>query len=95
MWRYRGRLHVVAALAGCDRLAREEGLFVEPSSGVVLPALERLLADGRVREGELVVALLCGSGFRELPFLPRAAEPPPEPIALDRLTAVLLGHEPL
>ncbi len=83
------------ALAGCDRLAREEGLFVEPSSGVVLPALERLLADGGLREGELVVALLCGSGFRELPFLPPAAEPPPEPLPLDRLTAVLLGHEPL
>ena len=83
------------ALAGCDRLAREEGLFVEPSSGVVLPALERLLAAGRLREGELVVALLCGSGFRELPFLPPAAEPPPEPVPLDRLTAVLLGHEPL
>ena len=81
------------ALAGCERLAREEGLFVEPSSGVVLPALERLLADGRIRKGEQVAALLCGSGFRELPFLPPAAEAPPDPVPLERLPALLLGNE--
>lgn len=42
-----------------------EGLYIEPSSGVVPAALDQLLASGQIQAHETVVALLCGSGFRE------------------------------
>jgi threonine synthase len=67
------------AIDGALRLARTDGLYAEPSSGVVLPALERLVADGLARQSETVVALLCGSGFREtFALLPR------RPLAIER-----------
>jgi threonine synthase len=46
-------------------LGRREGLYVEPSSAAVLPALERALEAGDVGTDDTVVALLSGSGFRE------------------------------
>ena len=54
------------ALRGCLDLAQQDGLWAEPSSGVVIPAIEQLVADGLVRRGETVVGLVCGNGFREL-----------------------------
>jgi threonine synthase len=54
------------ALAGCLDLASRDGIWAEPSSGVVIPAIERLRSDGLVRDGETVVGLVCGNGFREL-----------------------------
>jgi threonine synthase len=53
------------AIDGSRRIGREDGLYVEPSSGVVVPAIERLLADGGAGRDDTIVALLCGSGFRE------------------------------
>lgn len=47
------------------RFSRGEGLYIEPSTGVVPAALERLLAEGQTRPDETVVALICGGGFRE------------------------------
>jgi threonine synthase len=44
---------------------RREGLYVEPSSAAVLPALERAAEAGELGIDEIVVALLSGSGFRE------------------------------
>ena len=68
-----------AALAGCLDLARSDGLWAEPSSGVVVPAIARLVADATILTGETVVALICGSGFRELDALDACvgAELPP------------------
>jgi len=54
------------ALRGCLDLAQRDGLWAEPSSGVVIPAIEQLVADGLVRQGETIVGLVCGNGFREL-----------------------------
>jgi threonine synthase len=54
-----------AASAGQMRLAQHEGLYVEPSSGVLLPALDELFAAGHAAPGQRIVGLLCGSGFRE------------------------------
>jgi threonine synthase len=45
--------------------SRGEGLYIEPSTGVVPAALERLLATGQIRPDETTVALICGGGFRE------------------------------
>jgi hypothetical protein len=41
---------------------------------VVVAAVDRLIDAGAVRDGEDVVALLCGSGHRET-FLSRAQRP--------------------
>jgi threonine synthase len=79
----------LAALRACDglalsiaedeirrwhlRLAAEEGIFAEPSSAVTPAAIERLVADGRIRRDQVVVGVITGSGFREIGALPRAA----------------------
>lgn len=47
------------------RLGAADGLYVEPSSAVVVPAIEQLIEAGRITAGETVVACLTGSGFRE------------------------------
>ncbi len=57
------------ALAGCLDLAQQDGIWAEPSSGVVVPAIARLVADGTIAPNDLVVGLVCGNGFRELPAL--------------------------
>ena len=44
---------------------RNEGLYIEPSPGVVPAALDRLLAEGVITPDETAVALVCGGGFRE------------------------------
>lgn len=41
-----------------------QGLYVEPTSAVVAAALPRLKAQGAIRAGERVVALLTGSGLK-------------------------------
>ena len=53
------------ALAAVGQIGAKEGLYLEPSSAVVLCALERLHADGTLRDDGLTVALACGSGHRE------------------------------
>ena len=68
--------------------APTEGLYVEVSSAVVVPAIRRLLAEETLAAGETVVALACGSGFRELPFAPPTAATS-EPVGLDDLETIL------
>jgi threonine synthase len=53
------------ALAAQAELGAGEGIYVEPSSGTAVAALQRLLADGDVAGSDTVVVVLCGSGFRE------------------------------
>ncbi|HEV2125667.1 MAG TPA: pyridoxal-phosphate dependent enzyme, partial [Chloroflexota bacterium] len=47
-------------------LGAKEGLFVEPSAAAAVAGVERLLAEGTIRPDETVVAVITGSGFREL-----------------------------
>ena len=54
------------ALQGVRQLAAVEGIFAEPSSGGVVPAVRPLTARGLVRRDEVVVGLVGGNGFREL-----------------------------
>jgi threonine synthase len=53
------------ALAMQARLAREEGIWVEPASAAPLAALPGLLERGEIRLDERVVCLLSGAGFKD------------------------------
>jgi threonine synthase len=76
------------AIVAQREFAATEGLYLEVSSAVVLPAIRRLLAEGTLAAGQTVVALACGSGFRELPFAPPPAAPG-ELVALEDLETVV------
>jgi threonine synthase len=53
------------ALAAQRRIGGADGLYAEPSSTVVLTAIENLLGRGAIEPGQSVVAVLTGSGHRE------------------------------
>ena len=53
------------ALAMQARLAREEGIWVEPASAAPLAALPGLLKQGAIHPDERVVCLLSGAGFKD------------------------------
>ncbi|HEY8448760.1 MAG TPA: pyridoxal-phosphate dependent enzyme [Thermomicrobiales bacterium] len=69
------------AILALRRIGAAEGLYAEPSSTVVLPAIERLLAEGKMQPGQSVVAVLTGSGHRETHVLLKRA-----PLNLQRIT---------
>jgi threonine synthase len=48
-----------------QRLAREEGLYVEPASAGALAAVEQLRAAGAISDADSVVALLTASGLKD------------------------------
>lgn len=45
-------------------LARTEGIFAEPSGGVTVAVLEKLVRDGRLSPHEEVVAVITGNGLK-------------------------------
>jgi len=59
------------------KLAAEEGIFAEPSCAAAPAGIELLVANGAIAPNETVVALITGSGLREL-----GALPPRDPLAL-------------
>ena len=68
------------ALEAQARLGAADGLYVEPSSAVILPAIEQLRREGRITAGHTVVACITGSGFRETTV--SMALQPPHPITI-------------
>ncbi|HEX5498207.1 MAG TPA: pyridoxal-phosphate dependent enzyme [Thermomicrobiales bacterium] len=68
------------ALAAQRRIGGADGLYAEPSSTVVLTAIEELLARGAIEPGQSVVAVLTGSGHRETHVLVERGEIPVEVI---------------
>jgi threonine synthase len=48
-----------------QRLAREEGLYVEPASAAALAAIDQLRAGGHMKPTDKVVALLTASGLKD------------------------------
>jgi threonine synthase len=53
------------AFAAQRLIGATDGIYAEPSSTVVLTAIEELVADGRIEPGHSVVGVLTGSGHRE------------------------------
>jgi threonine synthase len=47
-------------------LASLEGVFVEPASATTVAALQRLLAEGRIRRQDRVCCVLTGLGFKDM-----------------------------
>ncbi|MDE2334407.1 MAG: pyridoxal-phosphate dependent enzyme [Rhodospirillales bacterium] len=55
------------AIAAATLALARNGLYVEPTCAQALPALETLLAEGRIRPGETTVMVLTGSGLKAGP----------------------------
>lgn len=53
------------ALEAQRKLGTGDGIYAEPSSTVSLAAVDKLHAEGALKEGETAVAVVTGSGFRE------------------------------
>ena len=65
-------------LAAQQRLAREEGLLVEPASAAGLALLSRLAGAGRIEAEETIVCVLTGQGLKDpQSFLRRTQKPAP------------------
>jgi len=47
-------------------VARREGLLIAPEGAALLPALQKLLANGRIRRDERILLLNTGSGYKYL-----------------------------
>jgi len=79
-------------LAWQQRLGAEEGIFCEPSSAVAGAAAATLVKAGTVRSTETVVAVITGSGLREVGSLPAPSlirlRPDAGPADLDRILPV-------
>lgn len=99
-------LHALAALDACNgmvvscsepdclaavgRIGGVDGLYLEPSSAIVAPALDLLCSRGLLGSGDLVVALACGSGFREtFTLLARSGPASVNRITMGEIPAVL------
>jgi threonine synthase len=76
-----------AILAAHRRLAREEGLFVEPASAASVAGLLALSSEGRLTRRETIVCVLTGHGLKDPEWGTRDAtrratlDPDPEAIA--------------
>lgn len=57
-------------LAAWRDLARQEGLFCEPSSAASLAGIQRLVAENRLERDATIVCVLTGSGLKD----PKTAE---------------------
>jgi threonine synthase len=77
------------AIEGVVELGRRDGLYVEPSSGVIVAAIRRLVAGGIVGVDERVVALACGGGHRETPAIANAIAARPTDIPMSALATEL------
>jgi threonine synthase len=82
------------ALAMQARLAREEGIWVEPASAAPVAALHGLLERGEIRADDRVVCLLSGAGFKDshLAESEAAAINQREPVAFSAAAIARLGH---
>jgi threonine synthase len=53
------------AVAMQRRIAREEGVWVEPAAAATVAALSRLLAQGVVKASDRIVCVFSGAGFKD------------------------------
>ena len=66
-------------LSGIVMLAETEGVFAEPAAAATISALKKLTSQGRISTDERVVALITGTGLKDIPSASKAAKIP-EPI---------------
>ncbi|MDE0333790.1 MAG: pyridoxal-phosphate dependent enzyme, partial [Defluviicoccus sp.] len=85
------KLDDAAILGAQAALARESGLFVEASSAAAFAAIDRLGADGTIRQGDTVVAVATASGLKDAGTAAPASVPSVEP-DLDDLRRALGEH---
>lgn len=57
------------AISAVCEIGAIDGLYFEPSTAILLPSLRAMARDGLIAAGQTVVALGCGSGFRETSVL--------------------------
>ena len=79
------------ALTAQEFCGRQEGLFVEPSTGACLAGTARLLDSGRVDPGDLVVAVVSGSGYRETACTMASRPLKKQAISIEELSGTLAG----
>lgn len=88
-----------ALRAAMRLLARGEGLYAEPTGASPIAALPRLLADGLVPRGAVVVCLITGHGFKdgrayqEMPARIHAVPAPDDLAAVARLCDAALAEK--
>lgn len=78
-----------ATWAAQDELARTEGIFVEPASALAVAAIAEDVAAGRLTAADRPVAVLTGSGLKDLRRF--RFEPPATPLRIDDLRSLLAG----
>jgi threonine synthase len=78
---------------GIRLLARTEGLFTETAGGVVVSALERLVADGTIAPDEETVVLLTGMGLKTLEALGDTEAGPTIPPSVAAVERALTGGD--
>jgi threonine synthase len=61
------------------KLAETEGIFAEPAAAATIAALKKLTSQGRISPDERVVALITGTGLKDIPSASKAVKIP-EPI---------------
>ncbi len=83
------------AIAAVREIGACDGLYFEPSSAIVLPALRQLLREGFIVPGQTVVALGSGSGFRETSVMLDAAPLVVEDATIATLAETLARQVPL
>jgi len=66
-------------LSGIVKLAETEGIFAEPAAAATIAALKKLTSQGRISPDERVVALITGTGLKDIPSASKAVKIP-EPI---------------
>ena len=77
-------------LAAQRRLAREEGLLVEPASAAGLALLARMAGAGQVDSEETIVCVVTGQGLKDPQFfLRRVPKPAPVEASLGAVLAAL------
>jgi threonine synthase len=73
---------------GMQELWRE-GIFSEPTGAVTVPAVHRLVEEGKIRSGDTVVCIVTGTGFKDLHSLEeQISAPRPIPATLSAIEEV-------
>lgn len=67
----------------------QEGIFSEPTGAVTIPALRRMVNEGKIRSDDTVVCIVTGSGFKDLHTLEGQVRiPAPVPATLSAMEEV-------